>query len=102
MSSLGPRRTRDLAFIQLLREARRAMRFSSERESLTWLGMFAEEIEQAVCVRCLTLEDVLDAIMNARPSGSIIDPLPEFKPPLPSPRPARPRWFRWSERFRRC
>lgn len=94
MSCIGDRRTRDLAFIRLLRETRRAMRHFGDRESLTWLGLFVEELEQAVCVRCLTLEDALQAIMDAKPSGSILDPLPRFTPAQDT-RPRRPRWFRW-------
>lgn len=94
MSVIGDRRVRDLAFVRLLRETRRVMRNASDRESLTWLGLVADEIEQAICVRCLTLEDVLDAVMTAQPSGSIIDPLPRFTPAQDT-RPRRFRWLRW-------
>lgn len=93
MNYIGPRRARDLAFVRLLREVRRAMRSYGDRESLTWLELFVEQLEDAVCVRCLTLEDALHAIMEAQPSGSIIDPLPNYSP-AQSSRPPR-RWFRW-------
>lgn len=94
MSTLGPRRARDLAFVMFLREVMRAMRFSRDSESLAWLGLFAEQIEYAVCVRCLSLEDALRGVMEAQPSGSILDPIPEPVTHADTPRSkGRRRWF---------
>ena len=94
MSPLGPRRARDLAFVMFMREVMRTMRCSRDSESLAWLGRFAEQLEDAICVRCLTLEDALRAVMDAQPAGSILDPLPE--PPTYAGMPrekVRRRWF---------
>jgi hypothetical protein len=94
VSPLGPRRARDLAFVMFLREVMRAMRYARDSESLAWLGLFVEQIEYAVCVRCLSLEDALHGIMEAQPTGSILDPLPEPVTNAGTPRAkGRRRWF---------
>lgn len=94
MSPLGPRRSRDLAFVMFMREVMRAMRFTTDRESLAWLGLFVEQLEFAVCVRCLSLEDALRGVMEAQPTGSLLDPIPEPVTRAETPRSkGLRRWF---------